>query len=134
MKKYYIFSIKNNFNDSYVLYKMLESLYNLKFENIEYGLELYNEICNLIDKEKISFCLNKYIKINNSKFLINELIEESVVNVRTSCITYNTNLDLPPSFNRISNYDKNLFICDFNNKKYFWLDKHNGIKTKYTLI
>lgn len=134
MKKYYIFSIKKDYANSYVLYKMLENLYYLKHSNIDYGLELYNQICNYIDKDKICICFNKYIKINNKKFLINELLEESVVNIRPSCITYNTNLDYPPSFNKLGNYDRNLFICDFSNKKYFWLNKHNIIKTKYTLI
>ena len=74
------------------------------------------------------------IKINNDKFLINETKEESLVTIKNSCILYNTNMNYPKSMGSIYSSNMCIFVVDFKNEDYFWLDEHIVIKNKYTLI
>ena len=50
MRKYYLFIIKLEYtkkykNKSYVLYKILENLYNLRTYDFSYGVNIYKQIC-----------------------------------------------------------------------------------------
>lgn len=139
MRKYYLFNIRKEFylvykNNSYVLYKTLENLYKLKKENLSYGVSLFNQICDRIPKKQVKNCFLEYIKINNDKFLINETKEESLVTIKNSCILYNTNMNYPKSMGSIYSSNMCIFVVDFKNEDYFWLDEHIVIKNKYTLI
>lgn len=139
MRKYYLFSIRREFynvykKNSYVLYKTLENLYNLKSENLMYGISLFNQICNRIDKTNINILFSQYIRINNDKYLINEGKEETIVTIKNPYILYNTNMNFPDSMGRIYCLDKYIFVIDFKNEDYFWLDEHIVLKNKYTLI
>ncbi len=139
MRKYYLFSIRREFynvykKNSYVLYKTLENLYSLKKENLQYGVALFNQICNLIDKDNIHSIFSEYIKINENKYLVNEKKEETIITIRNPYILYNTNMNFPPSMAKLYSDNKFIFVIDFKNKDYFWLDEHIVIKSKYTLI
>lgn len=139
MRKYYLFNISKDFydvykNNSYVLYKTLENLYNLKKENISYGVSLYKQICNRIDKKNIYNLYNDYILINYNKFLINENKEESVITIKNAYITYNTNMNFPPSMGNLYKINQKFFVVDFKNEDFFWLEEHIVLKSKYTLI
>ena len=139
VRKYYLFDINKEFYDvykknSYVIYKTLENLYNLKKENIKYGVTLFKQICNIIDKNYIHNLYSEYIRINNDKYLINENKEESVVTVRNPYVLYNTNMNFPPSMGKIYTANKFIFVVDFKNEDYFWLEDHIVLKSKYTLI
>ena len=139
MRKYYLFSIRREFYDvykknSYVLYKTLENLYSLKKENLQYGVSLFHQICNLIDKESMHLLFSEYIRVNKNKYLINEGKEESVIIIKNPYILYNTNMNLPPSMGKLYSDNKFIFVIDFKNEDYFWLEDHIVLKSKYTLI
>jgi len=139
MRKYYLFNISKEFyniykKNSYVLYKTLENLYNLKKENISYGVSLFNKICNKIDKIYIQSLYSDYIRINSDKYLVNEYREESVITIKNIYILYNTNMNFPPSMGKIYKNNKTIFVIDFKNEEYFWLEDHIVLKSKYTLI
>ncbi|MCM1371257.1 MAG: hypothetical protein NC181_05165 [Clostridium sp.] len=139
MKKYYLFEIRHEFykvykKNSYALFKTLENLHKLKKEDLSYGISIFNQICLRVNKKDICSGFNEYIRINNDKFLINEHQEESVVTVKNSCILYTTNVTLPPSMAIIYPKYKYIFVVDFKNKEYFWLEEHIGLKNKYMVI
>ena len=139
MKKFYLFEIRKEFykiykKNSFVLYKTLENLHNLQRENLNYGISLFNQICNIIDKKNINNKLIDYIKINDDKYLVNEYNEETIITIKNTYICYNTNMDIPKSMSKIYSTDKHFFVIDFKEKDYFWLSDHITSKSKYTII
>ena len=139
LRKYYLFEIRNEFynvykKNPYVLYKTLENLHNLKNENLYYGITLFKQICENINKYEINLKLNQYIKINKDRYLVNEFAEESIIEVKNTYIFYNTNLNLPNSLSNIYDKNRHIFIVDFKNEDYFWLEEHIMLNNKYTVI
>lgn len=66
MRKYYIFNLKKEFINLYrdypsTLYNNLKHLYYINKNDIEYGIDLFNQLVNTIDKYNI----NKDIYILN---------------------------------------------------------------------
>jgi hypothetical protein len=107
----HIFDIKENIYKTYKyneydLYKLIYNLYKLDKKNLSFGLTLYNQICNKINKTK----LEQYTKILNKKLTI-----------KPSCIKIKK-LDQETIY-ILNNYSNNLFICDFNKNTYKWLNK-----------
>ena len=130
MRKYYLFVLKKEYynfykNKSYVLYKMLENLDSLKPYDFSYGIDIFKEMClpfsykvlknyidNKITHKKIS---SKVIKINNK----NEIIYLQLGYAKT---IIKTNVNIPKIFKIFNIYNKNIFVCDFQNNDYFWLN------------
>lgn len=139
MRKYYLFIIKKDYYDIYkknplVLYKTLENLYRLKNSDLNYGLTLYNQICEIVDIERLK---NYFIHVKeeekNNKFLIRLDKELTVIDFHYSCIICSSIKNYPSIFKVLNYYSKYIFVCDFVNKDYFFLNK-SGISlnnTKY---
>jgi hypothetical protein len=49
--------------------------------------------------------------------------EISKLTVYNSHIKIKTNINYPTFIDSLRNFEKNIFVCDFINKDYFWLDK-----------
>ena len=126
MRKYYLFIIKKEYiniykNKSYVLYKMLEKLKNLRKYDFSYGLNIYKEIClpfsvNLLTnyiKQRI-----KYKKINDKIIKIDNIY----LQINYSCINIKSDINNPWILKIFNIYNKNIFVCDFDNIDYFWLN------------
>lgn len=126
MRKYYIFIIRKEFykiykNNSLVLYKTLENLYNLNLTNFGYGVSIYNQLCLTFNPE----VLNNYFlrKFNNYKYNKHFIISEQVIiEIHRSCIVLLTKKNVPNIMKYLLYYNKYLFVCDFDNKDYFWLE------------
>ena len=126
MRKYYIFIIRKEFykiykNNSLVLYKTLENLYNLNLSNFGYGVSIYNQLCLTFNPE----VLNNYFlrKFNNYKYNKHFIISEGVIiEIHRSCIVLLTKKNVPNIMKYLLYYNKYLFVCDFDNKDYFWLE------------
>ena len=125
MKEYYIFSIKKEIyniykNNPMSLYKTLNNLNNIKENDLKLGLSIYNEICNAFNKEKII----KYIKLLPIKRNIknNYLINKNIIIINHSRIIIKTNNVDNDIIYILNNYSKYLFICNFNNNEYYWLN------------
>ena len=128
MKKYYLFIINDYYvklykNKSYALYKILEGLYSIKAYDFSYGLNIYNEICKNIDVKLLNNYFNnriRHIKINNIIKLYNE---KTYIEILYPCIIIYTSNRVSKIFKLFNIYNHNIFICDFNNKKSFWLNR-----------
>lgn len=128
MEKYYLFVINEKYiklynKKSYDLYRILEKLYNIKSYDFSYGINIYKNICNNIDvnllkdyfNSRISHTkINKLIKLNN---------KITYIDIKYPCIIVFTN-EFNKVFKIFNIYNQNIFMCDFKNKNYFWLNKY----------
>ena len=134
MRTYYIFKINSIYsysyrNRPYRIYKLLEEVYNTKSTNLEEGYKQFEEIA-LFLKPSI---LNEYIYyssksnegyIDEGGFHIYKNNEEyTKMQIKKSTIKLTSNINYPHFFDELANYGENLFVCDFENKDYFWLYK-----------
>lgn len=136
MRTYYAFIIKDtlmNFYSKkpYSLYKILEQIYRLKNNDIVLGYRLLDQVTKPFGTRKT----NKYIfqrhydelsysKIDDGHMIKNLYSEEiTFLKVFNSHVRIKTNSLNSSFFNSIKQYDKNIFICDFENNDYFWINK-----------
>ena len=126
MITYNIFSIKKEIyiiykNNPKSLYKTLYNLNNLNKSDLNLGLSIYNEICNIINKQKITKYINLLPITRNvkNKYLINK----NVIIINSSKITLKYNEINEDIIYTLNNYNKYLFACDFKNNKYYWLNE-----------
>ena len=80
------------------------------------------------DKTKINSMIYKkfmddenYNKILN-KHILDDGVEKTKLTVYNTYIKIKTNQNISAFFKILSN-EENVFVCDFNNKDYFWLNK-----------
>lgn len=126
MNQYYIFEIKKEIykiykNNSDSLYKTLYNLNKINKKDLELGLCIYNEICNKINTNKLKnyVALLKVKRNVKNKYLINK----NIILIRKSCVELKTkNIDEDILY-ILNNYSKYLFICDFKNKYYSWINE-----------
>ena len=134
MREFYIFYINNEFKynnrlDPYIIYKIFEELHNINKNDIKYGINIYNNITSPINKNYFNNKIYNEFKNNDSytKFLNNHCYnnyysnEKSLLTIKNSYIKLNSTI-LNSSFLKSLRKYKNLFVCDFNNKDYFWLE------------
>ena len=97
MNKYHIFAIKKEVynvykNNEYSLFKLLYNLYNLNKTDLNYGITLYNQLCDPINKKKVE----EYIELLNNirkgknKYMITESNKHSILIIKYSNIIYLT--------------------------------------------
>lgn len=129
MRKYFLFTIKKEYYELYkknplVLYKTLENLYRLKKDDLNYGLALYNQICDIIDVNRLKRYF-EHIKVDSykNKYLVKLNNEYTYFEFHYSCIICKSKRNFPTVFNTLNYYNKYIFICDFNNRDYFFLTK-----------
>lgn len=129
MNKYHIFAIKKEVynvykNNEYSLFKLLYNLYNLNKTDLNYGITLYNQLCDPINKKKVE----EYIELLNNirkgknKYMITESNKHSILIIKYSNIIYLTEKISNNITYILNNYNKFLFVCEFNKKEYNWLN------------
>ena len=134
MRIFYIYNV-NDFCTSiyeqypYKLYKMLEDAYYTNKHNLVLSSSLYDQLTTNFNKLYLNnylFANNKldsyYYKKNNIH-IISSRNEYSKLMVNSYCLKLKTNLNYPKFFEYINNYSDNIFVCDFQNQDYFWLNK-----------
>lgn len=134
MRVFYIYNINDFFTSiydkyPYKLYKMLEEAYHTNKHNIILSSNYYEQITTNFNK----LYINNYIEANNKLdayyykknniHIISCREEYTKLMVSSYCIKIKTNLNYPTFFQNIRNYSDNIFICDFENQDYFWLNK-----------
>ena len=132
MRKYYLFIIKKEYynlykDKSYVLYKILENLHSLRTYDFSYGIKIYKELCLPFAVKVLNNYLNKRIKhkkINDKIIKIESSFEDTYMQVNYSCIVVKTNVNMPQILKILNIYNKNIFVCDFDNIDYFWLNNY----------
>lgn len=135
MRTFYLFKIKPHYtnltkNSPYNLYKTLEDIYYLKKEELKPALNFFNQLRQPLNKEYIDHNLYEYYKNkdNYSKINYTHMIydyftkEKSKLIINNTYIYIKTTKEIPTFLKNISKKD-NIFVCDFQNKDYFWLDE-----------
>lgn len=133
MRVYYLFKINDYFsklyyNKTYYLYKMLEQISLSSKNDFIISYRLFEQMAVAFNKTDINSKLyrryafdDNYIKTLNKHVLDNK-VEKTKLTVYNTYIKIKTNKNITDFFKVLSN-EENIFVCDFNNKDYFWLSK-----------
>ena len=134
MRYFYIFNINKEFitltkKHPYSLFKTFEEIYNLNKQELNYGISIYNNIINPFNKNEINnkiyndyYLDDHYIKFKNIHTYNDYYSKENTkLTINNSYMLLITTSIKPIFFNKLNKYN-NLFVCDFRNKDYFWLE------------
>ncbi len=122
MREYNLFIIKDEYKKTYskeqnLLYTHLKDLYSLN-SCYNYGKTLFEQLCQYIHVNLLTdYFKNKYDVINNS-FMFNN----GQVFIKRSRIVIKSYSNLPNVLRVFNVYNKNIFVCDFKNEDYFFLN------------
>ena len=133
MRVYYLFKINDTFSNLYYnktvyLYKMLEQISMSSRNDFIISYRLFEQMALPFNKSEINsrlytrYYYDSEYKNHLNKHVINSKSERTKLTVYNAFIKIKTNNNITSFFN-ILNSDKNVFVCDFNNKDYFWLNK-----------
>ena len=135
MRTYYIFKINKYFayiykKWPYKMYKIIEELYHTKDYDVLISYRYYQRFAIEFNKLAVNeyiYNLNKkckyYQRDNNIHIINNEKYNKLIVN--STCIMLKTNDIYSVFLNDLNVYLDNIFVCDFKNKDYFWLESLN---------
>ena len=60
--------------------------------------------------------------------------EKTTLRINNYNIKIETDSNYSTFFDDIKSYNTNLFVCDFDNKDYFWLSKLNSLQKEYSIV
>lgn len=136
MRVFYIFKIKKTYailtkNHPYHLYKTIEKIYYLKPEELELGATMFDNLSGTFNQDNLntnvfSYYKNKdsYTKFKNTHTIIDYFTKEkSRLIINKSYLLIQSTEEIPSFFKILSKNRGNIFVCDFQNKDYFWLDR-----------
>jgi len=135
MRTYYIFRINKYFayiykKWPYKMYKIIEELYNTKDYNLLNSYKYYQKFAKQFNKMFLNdyiYNLNKrnynYYRDNSTHIIKNEKYNKLVIN--STCLILKSDDIYSVFLNDLNECMDNLFICDFKNKDYFWLESLN---------
>ena len=134
MRTFYIYNINDLLTSlyekyPYKLFLMLEEAYYTNKYDLYNSLSMYEQIITNYNKLYINNYLianNKmdvYYYNKNNIHLISSSREYTKLMVNSYCLKVKSNLNYPKFFYDINKYRDNIFVCDFENKDYFWLNK-----------
>lgn len=136
MRVFYIFKIKKPYviltkNNPYHLYKTIEHIYYLKTDELKIGNNIFENLSGTFNKDLLNTSVYSYYKYKDSytKFKdIHTIIdyftkEKSRLTVNKSYLLIQSTEEIPSFFKVLSKNKGDIFVCDFQNKDYFWLDK-----------
>ena len=135
MRTFYIFKIKKPYailtkNNPYNLFKTIENIYYLKPNELKIGKNIFNQLRDTLNKDNVNnniyeYYKNRYdyTKFNNTHTIIDYYTKEKTkLIVNKTFMVIKSTKQIPTFLKSITNMD-NMFVCDFVNKDYFWLDK-----------
>ena len=140
MRNFYLFLINDNlyslFKDNpYSIYNILKEICSLNNNDSMYGNNLFKSICSKIDADKlnrkifIDYHRELCYKKDHKKHIYNNLYlnEETYMEIKNSYIKIKSNKDYSYFLRALSKYNLNLFVCDFKNHDYFFLENSKMI-------
>lgn len=134
MRNFYIFEIKESIKkitkeNPYELFHTLETIYYQKKEDIETSYIFLKQLIEPIKIKELDISLFKNFKENYFYTKYKNIHKmHDIYRKETSCLTlFKTYLKLEtnvvkPRFMEELQKNHNFFICDFEEKDYFWLD------------
>ena len=129
MREYNLFVIKSEYLNIYKnqpaqLYEIFKKLYCMN-TNLNYGITFYEQLCNFISVDSIRYYLNSKYDLNNyNKFFI----EKTLIELKPSRIIIKSKYNIPNIIKVFNCYNRNIFVCDFKNNDFFWLNSF--VRTK----
>ncbi len=135
MRQFYLFKIKPTYynltrKSSYNLYKAIENIYYLKKEELNNAYDFFTQISDTFNKEYLDsnifeYYKNRYnyTKVNNTH-MINDYYskEKSKLIINKTYMIIKSTKSIPTFLKAITKKD-NIFVCDFENIDYFWLEE-----------
>lgn len=121
--KYYLFVIKKDIykkNDFY-LYNVLENLKKLNKENYNYGFNIYNNVCSFFNDKALKKYIDEKYEIRKENDIYYLKDKKSTIKIGKSCCCIKTTNYLRELLCLFYIYNKNIFVCNFVTKEYFWL-------------
>lgn len=117
MRQYNLFVVRSDYcKYNELLFDILNSL---RTSNSDYGLYLFNQIFDKIDIDILNNYLNEKFNLNKKyTFKINDV----VIKLKYSRIVISSKYNFPKILKFINYYNKNIFVVDFENKDFFWLN------------
>ena len=132
MRTFYIFKMKKEFVSLYQnspgsLYNVLKHLYYMKRHEMSYGFNLFQQLTEKIDKNKLDREI--YIKYhdemvyskNHDEHIINNLYKDeiSILIIKSTYILINANRNYSSFFTILESLGDEYFVCDFVSQDYF---------------
>ena len=112
------------------MYKIIEELYYTKDNDMTSSYRYYQRFAipfNKLSLNEYIYNLNKhninYERDNNTHTIYNDKYNKLLIN--STCMILKTNDVYSIFLNDINVHLDNIFICDFKNKDYFWLESLN---------
>lgn len=136
MRTFYIFKINNMFQTFYndkssILYKMFSEIYNSEDDDLINNFRLFEKITIPFNKRIFNnFIMLKhrddlYYNKKENKHMINKDDEMTKLVVNTTHLKIKTNKNVNSFIKDIIDSRENVFVIDFENKDYFWLNEIN---------
>ena len=138
MRTYYAFIIKDSLmhfysKKPYSLYKILEQIYRLKNNDIVLGYRLLEQVTEPFGTRKTDKFIYKkhydeleYSRLDDGHMIKNLYSEEiTFLKVFHSHVRIKTNNNFSAFFNSMQEYNENIFVCDFENQDFFWMNNIN---------
>ena len=135
MRTYYIFKINKYFayiykRWPYKMYKIIEELYYTKDYDMLISYRYYKKFALEFNKLSVNEYIYNINKGNNNYYRDNDIHilnndNYNKLKVNSACLILKTNDIYSVFLNDLSEYLDNVFICDFKNKDYFWLESLN---------
>ena len=135
MRTFYIFRIKKELTiltkeTPYNLYRTIENLYYQDNDTLGVSFKIYDNLFRLFDKDYVNtkinnlFKSNRYYECNGDIHNIYNKYkpETTILKVYKSHILLKSDVINPSLLINYLNSD-NLFVCDFKNKDYFWINE-----------
>ncbi len=135
MRTYYIFKIKEPYSNltkdsPYNLYKVLENIYYLNNDQIKIAYNFFSQIREYFNKDILDNNLyehyknkDNYSKINNTHMIYDYFTKEKTKLIINKSYLYIKSTKDIPTFLKVLSKKDHLFVCDFINKDYFWLEE-----------
>lgn len=124
MREYNLFIIRKSYydlyqNKPYILFDLLENLSKTKKTNFSFGITIFKELCIFFDKNILNDYLNKKYSLKCKDYFI---INGVSIKLNKTRIIVRSKYNLPNIIKMFNYYNKYLFVCDFENKDFFWLN------------
>ncbi len=134
MRIFYVYVINEFYKDmyyhhSYSLYKILESIYYERDYDKISSYRMYKQVVTPLNKMMCNGYVTKNHRLSyeygydNHAHYIRKKDEHTKMVITNIYIKVISDKNFPTFFHDIFSYEGDVFICDFDNNDYFWLDK-----------
>ena len=121
------------------MYKIFEEIYLSRDYDAVKTYRVFEEIANPYNKIMLNEYINyEYKNKYGYKKDCNIHILKTNENTRLKINNYNIKIETDGNytefFKYLINYNDNLFVCDFENKDYFWLSKLKSLQNELSIV